>query len=790
MKKYLLATIAGVFIGVILISASIMMVSPSCFSSLQNQLTGFVTADLQRDASPSACETSFNSCTTDCNNWLTTCNQKCDSGSIIEECYSYCSRQDPSCTPKCTTTYDTCFKTERQKRTPLAEITKICTEQKNTCEKECNPRITECRDSCKEKSDSATCKNKCAEKKQNTCDVDCTTKLNQCKSTQPALQTTTTSRETSVATAQTRTPAPAQRTVSQRDRVSSRDAAEGRTEQKAADEQRQPESPVSPETIPVENRSEVVQETLPPPEPQQQPEQTPPRLERTPPQPQTTPQVIPQQPVQPAQPQKQVNLADYTKRIDALVEAMRNGKVTDEAFKKNMERLQKTFPQLDINQIMSMLAEIKTGAKTYDDLKQLLNQIVQNQDVNLSLKPLGQVVDTLKDSLSAQQQRLEKPLKAPDNEPQQEEEKNQLQEPNDNVVEDALNQEADVQEHEVTQDEEDFSEEEDLEQWLEEDITSDVEETPSSDIVDEFVDTEKQSYDEFAEDEGLFDEFTDTFESDEEWDIGTFEEEFNADDYGFEDFSDDQIPDEFSDASTDVIDQEPALEGGEEALPDEEELGLEEDLSLEEALGDTSEEVSEEELLPSEETPAEKPVDEKKQDIVVDDSEDKLVIKRIDGTDVKIIDGSILPAKTGSTLREKTRIVTGEETKTNINYKTNVQVRIDARTELLVKKIEKKNFVETVRLQQDTGTSTYKITKNPDIKPDIETPNAIVRIDGVVEVKYDKDSRTTTVRVFEGKAYVTSLVEKKATPQPLTDKQETIIRGKPNLFMRIANALR
>lgn len=743
MKKYLLAIIAGVFIGVILISVSIMMASPTCFSSLQNQFTGFVTADLQRDTSPSTCETSFNSCTADCNNWLTTCNQKCDSGSIIEECYSYCSRQDTSCTPKCTTTYDTCFKTERQKRTPLAEITKICTEQKNTCEKECNPKITECRDTCKEKSDPATCKNKCTEKKQNTCDVNCTTKLNQCKSAQPASQTTE-SKETSLATTQTRTSATTQQTISQRERVSK-----------------------------VENGSEIVQE-IPPssPEPQQQPEQAQQRQERSTSQPPTTQQAASQQPTQLAQSQTQINIDDYKKRIDALIEATKNGKITDELFKKNMERLQKTFPQLNVEQVVSNLAEVKSGIKTYDDLKQLLYQIVQSQETSLPLKPLQHVVDNLKDSLSTQQQIADT---SRDTQPQIDEEKDQSLESTDGAPEDISNQELGLEEPVINSDE-DLSTGDDLEQWLADTSADDTSARALSAQEDQF--------------------------SDEEWDISSFEEDYNADDYGFEDFetSDSgdestsggfgsEVTDEFTDLgdNTGVTDENAVLEGGEDALPSDEELGLEEDLSLEEALG---EEPPGEEVSSSEKADAEQPSEEKKQKVMVEEADDKIVIKRIDGADVKIVDGTIREAKAGATLREKTKIVTGEESKTNLNYKTNVQARIDARTELFVKKLEKKNFVETIRLKQETGTSTYKIVKNPEIKPDIETPNAIVRIDGVVEVKYDKDSRTTTVRVFEGKAYVTSLVEKRATPQPLTDKQETTIRGKSNLFMRIANALR
>lgn len=712
MKKYLIIMISGIFISLLLLTGSMILSSPSCVGSLKQSMTGFVAAELTQNQ----CETVFNSCSTDCNAWLDTCNQKCDSGSIIEECYSYCSKQDPNCSGKCATTYDTCFKAERQKRTPLSEITKLCTQQKNTCEQECNPKIGECRESCKQKTDPASCKQKCATKKQETCDKSCNTGLEQCK----VASTSTRIGEEIVSTSRGR-----------------------QTQQQVA----------STLEVRTENRgSEVASVTL---------QQTAARPQQSIP---TTSQ---------QQPQPQIKVDDYKKRIDALLDAVKNGKVTDENFAKNMERLQKTFPQLNTTQAASLLKDIKAGVKTYDDLKQLLYQSIETPDT----QSLSQKSEYKEKDNKQEQGDLEE---APDDENTVDEEKNKLQEETDDAIKDAIKQDANVEESDLN------PEEDDLEQWLDEEFTDDTADTTTS-VEDEFTNDE-----------------SDAFGSDDEFDISTFEEEFNTDDYGFDDFGTDdadsfgdefnnEATDEFSD--TELTDQSEGSLEGIDATTDQApftdgELTSEEDLSLEQALG---EEVLEEETPAVDETQADaeqQTTEEEKKDLEAASTGDKIIIKQIDGTDVRIIDETITQAHTGAIVREKTRIVTGQESSTNIDYKKNIQARIDQNSEVLVKKLEKKNFVESVRLKQETGTSTYKITKTPEIKPDIETPNAIVRIDGVVEVNYHRDSLTTTVRVFEGKAYVTSLVKKSATPEPLTEKQQTTIKGKPNLLMRIANALR
>lgn len=137
----------------------------------------------------------------------------------------------------------------------------------------------------------------------------------------------------------------------------------------------------------------------------------------------------------------------------------------------------------------------------------------------------------------------------------------------------------------------------------------------------------------------------------------------------------------------------------------------------------------------------------------------------------------------GTSLAQGSRLQTG--TLGIIILATNeLKIRAEPASKIEIKKIKQKKTIKELEISLEYGL--IKMNKNKDAlsKVIVETPNAIIEVNGGVEISYNQNDTTTNVKVADGSALVKSKVESQVTE--VFKNTETNVEGTPNILLRFA----
>ncbi len=282
------------------------------------------------------------------------------------------------------------------------------------------------------------------------------------------------------------------------------------------------------------------------------------------------------------------------------------------------------------------------------------------------------------------------------------------------------------------------------------------------------------------------DEFEEYFE--DEFEDTDYEEDYEYEDYDFDSDSFDapdllgydfEVSSEFEDnLEVNRIRDEFEFDAEEEGIAFEDKFDVEPEIS--EELPSEEEQVEEgQEILTPEQTR-----EKQDQEIQRKLANNKLLVLRNDeGSGVRLGKNQHRELVVGTIVSKGTRIATND-LGSLVLATQEVRVRAEPALKLEVKKVKYTEKTKEIIFGLEYGITKINKNRNALAKISIETPNAIIDIDGAAEVEYNETEEETIIRVAEGSVIVKSKVESRATE--VYKNTETRVKGTPNLLLRVA----